>query len=222
MGHIVKTPAGTFRANWRDSTGRQKAKTFRTRKEAAAFLADTVANLTRGTYVDPHAGRVRFGEYAERWMGSRVLRARSTERLTSIMRTHVMPKWGTWPLGRIEHMDVQEWVSDLAARLAPGTVVKCYGALSMVLRSAVRARLLPTDPCEGITVPSAYARRAEITTINQADFLARLLPAIPAEHRALVCAAAGAGLRWGECAGLAWGSVDLNCDTLRVVQVQCH
>ena len=41
MGHLVKTQAGTFRANWRDATGRQKAKTFRTRKEASAFLAET-------------------------------------------------------------------------------------------------------------------------------------------------------------------------------------
>jgi integrase len=219
MGHVVKTPAGTFRANWRDVAGKQKAKTFRTKKEASAFLAEMEATVNRGTYVDPHAGRIRFQEYAVRWMGSRVLRARSTERLASIMRTHVMPKWNVWPLGQIQHMDVQEWVRELTTRLAPGTVIKCYGALSMVLRSAVRARIIPTDPSEGITVPSAYARRAEVTTISQTDFLGRLLPAIPEEHRALVCTAAGAGLRWGECAGLAWGSVDLNRDVLRVVQV---
>lgn len=37
MRHIVKTPAGTFRANWRDATDRQKAKTFRTRKQVPRF-----------------------------------------------------------------------------------------------------------------------------------------------------------------------------------------
>ncbi|WP_446217935.1 tyrosine-type recombinase/integrase [Micromonospora sp. IBHARD004] len=42
---------------------------------------------------------------------------------------------------------------------------------------------------------------------------------MPARHRAIVCAAAGAGLRWGECAGLAWSSVDLDRALLRVVQV---
>lgn len=56
MGHIVKTPAGTFRANWRDPSGRQRAKTFRTRKEAAAYLAATEATVSQGTYVDPSAG----------------------------------------------------------------------------------------------------------------------------------------------------------------------
>jgi integrase len=39
------------------------------------------------------------------------------------------------------------------------------------------------------------------------------------EFRALVATAAGAGLRWGECAGLAWGAVDLDHGSLKVVQV---
>jgi integrase len=41
----------------------------------------------------------------------------------------------------------------------------------------------------------------------------------PPRHRGIVCAAAGAGLRWGECAGLTWSSVDLDRARLRVVQV---
>lgn len=36
---------------------------------------------------------------------------------------------------------------------------------------------------------------------------------------ALVCVAAGAGLRWGECAGLSWDAVDLVKGRLHVVQV---
>ena len=35
MGHVTKTPAGTFRANWRDPAGRQKAKTFKTKRAAS-------------------------------------------------------------------------------------------------------------------------------------------------------------------------------------------
>ncbi len=48
MGHVSKTPAGTYRANWRDLAGRQKAKTFPTQKAARAFLAGTEAALHRG------------------------------------------------------------------------------------------------------------------------------------------------------------------------------
>jgi len=60
MGYVTKTKAGHFRANWRDAASRLRAKTFHTKREANAFLADVEASLSRGTYVDPHAGRMRF------------------------------------------------------------------------------------------------------------------------------------------------------------------
>src|SRR5512143_1555449 len=48
MGHLVRTPAGTWRANWREPTGHQRAKTFRTKKEATAFLAQVQVDLRTG------------------------------------------------------------------------------------------------------------------------------------------------------------------------------
>ncbi|MEU0157133.1 tyrosine-type recombinase/integrase [Micromonospora fulviviridis] len=56
-------------------------------------------------------------------------------------------------------------------------------------------------------------------TISREEFFGKLLPAVPPRYRAIVSAAAGAGLRWGECAGLTWSSVDLNRAVLRVLQV---
>jgi hypothetical protein len=110
MGHIIKTPAGTFRANWRDATGRQKAKTFKTRKEAAAFLAETESTLSRGTYVDPHAGRTRFEVYAQKWAAGRNDEAMTRARDGSVMRHRVLPMWGQVPIGQIAHSAVQRWV----------------------------------------------------------------------------------------------------------------
>jgi integrase len=187
--------------------------------EANAFLAEAEAALTRGLYVDPHTGRVTFGDYAVRWLETRGLGVRAEERLRSILRTHVLPRWSAVPLGKIDHLALQEWVADLSRRLAPGTVAKAHGALSQVIRSAMRSRLVATDPTEGVNRPSAYRRQAELTTVSRDVLFGRLLPAVPAEHRALVCTAAGTGLRWGECVGLPWSAVDLDGARLRVVQV---
>jgi len=219
MGHVVKTPAGVFRANWRDAAGRQKAKTFKTKKEANAFLAETESALSRGGYVDPHAGRVKFGDYAARWSESHTLGVRAAERVRSVMRTHVLPRWSDTPIGKIDHLAVQRWVRDLGDQLAPATVAKCFGVFAQVLRSAIRSRLIANDPTDGVTKPSTYQRRAELTTISREVFFERLLPAVPPEHRALVCLAASTGLRWGECVGLAWWALDLDAGRLRVVQV---
>jgi integrase len=219
VGFVVKTPAGTYRANWRDAADKQKAKTFRTKKEANAFLAEVEGSLNKGTYVDPHAGKVRFGEFAARWLAGRSVEARTAERTLSMLRTHLLPRWADWPVSRIHHLAVQEWVTDLGKSLAPATVAKCHGLLSIILKTAIRARLISVNPADGVQLPRNRADDARPAALPREVFFGKLLPAVPAEHRAIVCAAAGAGLRWGECAGLPWGSVDLDRGTLRVVQV---
>lgn len=219
MGFVRKTPAGTYRACWRDPAGGQRSKSFRTKKEANAFLSEVEATLNRGTYIDPHAGRVRFGTFAREWLDARAVEARTAERTLSLMRTHVLPKWADWPLSKVDFMSVQEWVTTLGRELAPATVAKCYNLLVMVLRTALRAKLIAINPAEGVKLPRDRASDVRRITISREAFFGRLLPAVPAAYRAIVCAAAGAGLRWGECAGLAWASVDLDRSLLHVVQV---
>jgi integrase len=219
MGHVIKTPAGTFRANWRDPAGKQKAKTFSTRRQASAYLADMEGAMNRGAYLDPRVGNMRFSEYAERWIAGRHVEVRTQERTLSVMRIHVRPHWGAWPLARIEHRAVQEWVNVLSGRLAPASVAKCFGTLSMVMDSAIHARLIAVNPCKGVNLPSTHKPRRPAQALSRTDFFDRLLPVIPAAYRALVALAAGTGLRWGECSGLAWGAVDLDGGNLRVVQV---
>jgi integrase len=219
MGHISKTPAGNFRANWRDPVGDQKAKTFKTRKQAAAYLSEIEDSLNKGTYLDPAKGRLRFGDHAQRWLAGRHVEARTHERTLSVMRVHILPKWAEWKLAKIEHMAVQEWINDLARKLSPASVAKCHGTLSMVIGSAVRARLIPFNPCEGVKLPSTHKPQRPALALSKEDFFERLLPAAPHEHRALIATPAGCGLRWGECIGLTWSAIDFGRNVLRVVQV---
>ncbi|GAA1270939.1 hypothetical protein GCM10009609_37560 [Pseudonocardia aurantiaca] len=60
-GGIRKTPAGTWRAYWQESSGRQASKTFSTKRD------DSVPRPGIGSrqhYVSRHAGRVLFGDHA--------------------------------------------------------------------------------------------------------------------------------------------------------------
>src|SRR5207253_1235232 len=103
-GHIVRTAAGTFRANWRDPAGRQRAKTFRTKKAATGFLAEVQCAVNRGLYVDPHAGRQTFGPYAKRWLAARSTERTTTARDTSLMNVHVIARWGDVPMSKIDYL----------------------------------------------------------------------------------------------------------------------
>lgn len=219
MGHIVPTPAGKYRANWRDTAGRQRAKTFRTKREATAYLAEIEIALNRGAYVDPHAGRVRFGDYAARWLAARNDEITTAARDASIMRNHVVPRWGTTPLTKIDHLAVQHWVTELGSRLSPATVAECYRLVSAVLRTAVRDRLIGHNPCEGVRLTRRRRKDTDDQVITQHELITQLLPAVPERYRALVGLAGGTGLRWGECAGLRWDALDLAIPAVRVVRV---
>jgi integrase len=219
MGHIVPTAAGGYRANWRDAAGRQRAKTFPTKREAKAYLAEVETAATRGLYVDPHAGRIRFGAYAARWLTARNDEITTAARDASIMRNHVIARWGTTPLAKIDHLAVQHWVTELGARLSPATVAECYRLTSVVLRSAVRDRLIGHNPCEGVRLSRRRRKDTDDQVITQHELITQLLPAVPDRYRALVGLAGGTGLRWGECAGLRWDALDLATHTLRVVRV---
>lgn len=219
MGHILTTPAGSYRANWRDPSGRQRAKTFKTKKAARAFLAEVESTKNRGSYVDPAAGRAKFGSYAVRWLEARNDEVTTAARDASIMRTHVLVQWGTTPLASIEHSAVQAWVTRLGERLSPATVFECHRLTAAVLRSAVRDRLIAANPCEGVRLPRRRKRDTDDQTISRDDLTRKLLPAVPVRYRALVALSAGTGLRWGECVGLRWDSLDLAAGSVRVVRV---
>ena len=220
MAHIVKTPAGRWRANWRDPAGRQRAKTFKTKRDAARFLAELDAARNRGLYIDPHAGKVQFANYLPRWVVGRNHEANTTFRDQGIMRNHVVPRWGDVPLAQIDHTSVQAWIADLSSRLSPATVRQCHRLFSSVMKSAARDRTIGHNPCEDVRLPPLRVKHdRDEQAISRDTFVRQLLSAIPERYRALVAVAGGTGLRWGECLGLRIDAIDLEARIVHVRRV---
>lgn len=217
MGFVNKTPGGTWKAFWRDPQGKQRSKTFRTKKEASVFLAEIETQKSRGEYVSPHAGRTRFREHAERWMGAKNTEVTTSARDESMMRTHVLPQWGDWPLAKINHLSLQEWVTELGQR-SPTLAIQCHRLVSGVLRSAMNNKLIGFNPVEGVRLPPVRKRDTDERIIDRDTLRFELLPAVPDFYRAVVATAAGTGLRWGEVAGLRPDALDLDNRTLKVVR----
>jgi integrase len=219
MSWIGRTSAGSYRARWRDPAGGQRSKNFKTKREAVQFLAEIDASRNKGLYVDPRAGRVRFADFLQQWVAGRNHELTSTARDQSIMRTHVVPRWGDVPLVKIDHSSVQAWVAELSSRRAADTVRKSHGLLASVLRLAVKDRLIGHNPCEGVALPSVRRRPAYDQTISRDAFVRQLLPVIPHRYVGVVALGGGAGLRWGECIGLRLDALDLDGGRVHVRRV---
>jgi hypothetical protein len=158
MASINVTQHGTYRVSWREPTGRQRSKVFKLRREARAFKAQIENDLSRKTYIDPHAGqRVQFRDHAARWLAGRTVEVATAARDESLLRVHVLPRWGDWPLARIDHMSVQEWIAKLGGQLAPATVRECQRVFALILASAVQARAAGPESMRGHPASAASA-----------------------------------------------------------------
>ena len=214
MASIDKRSDGRYRARWREQPGGpQKVRHFARKRDAERFLDAIRGDLAHGMYVDPAGGRTLFQEYAERWRSVQVHRSGTTTQVETYLRLHAYPYLGTRQLGAIRRSDVQAWVKELTAVLAPRSVELVYRWVATIFKAAVGDRLIAASPCIGITLPKGNDAEVVPLSVSEVEAMAA---AVPDRYRALIVFAAGMGLRQGECFGLTVDRVDFLRREVRV------
>ena len=106
-GSIRQLPSGRWQARYRDpSTNRLVAApgTFGTKADADAWLATVEADVLRGSWVDPNAGRVKLAEYSSTWLERRPdLAERTAELYAHLLDRHILPELGSSTLAASKH-----------------------------------------------------------------------------------------------------------------------
>lgn len=64
MATVKRRPnrGNRWEVRYRDPAGKQRSRLFERKVDAERFAATTTADMVRGTYVDPTAGRTTFGD----------------------------------------------------------------------------------------------------------------------------------------------------------------
>ncbi|MGI8761747.1 MAG: tyrosine-type recombinase/integrase [Jatrophihabitantaceae bacterium] len=150
----------------------------------------------------------------DRYLRSKASLKPSTAAVYKVMwLVHIEPAFGRWPVGRIKHGDVAEWVANLAARRSASTTRHAYRVLSLVLDVAVRERLVPRNEATGVDLPKLTRGHRVVATAEQVEALAILFDG---DHGDLVRLLAYTGLRWGEATALRVCDVDIQRRRLHV------
>ncbi|MEU8711664.1 site-specific integrase [Streptomyces sp. NPDC048663] len=194
-----------WQVRWYDSAGEQQKENFAKRSQADTRAATIEADLARGLYVDPAAGKESFRAVAERWRTSAVHKGGTPSRVERGLRLHVYPTFGDRPIVSIRPSEVQAWVKERSQVLAPSTLRVTFAYLVTVMHTAVRDRTIAINPCAGIKLPEA--RRPEIVPLHK-DAVRALIEAALPRHRAMILLAVASGLRQGEVFGLEVDCVD--------------
>ncbi len=139
-------------------------------------------------------------------------------------RTHLVPDLGHLRLLELRPLHVEEaqrrWLASGNRRtggpLDPQTVLHLHRVLHLTLERAVKWRLLPLNPMEGVGPPSVPRREQGFLTAAEAE---RLVAALAGDEYELpILVGLYRGLRPAEYLALRWRDLDLERGELRVVR----
>ncbi|MFF2351329.1 tyrosine-type recombinase/integrase [Kitasatospora sp. NPDC058115] len=199
-----------YRARYIGPDGTEKSKSFpdRQKRQADQWLAQVEADMARGQFIDPNAGRVTVKQHAEKWLASLTMDPQSYVSTEQRIRLHVVPHLGTRPLSSLRPSDIREWLVTLAEQgLSPASQRVVFANLGTMLTAAVEDRLIPSNPCRSTSVRAPkLAPRRLVPWVRERVLAVRAT--FPENYRPMVDLAGGCGLRQGEIFGLAVGDVD--------------
>lgn len=196
----------TYRVRWRGPDGRERNKTFKKKVEADRFGAVVSADLVRGQYVDPDAGKIPFETYARKWTEAQTFEETTREAVELRLRLHAFPLLGDRFLSDVKPSTIQGWLRTLAG-LAPTYQKVVFANVSTIFTAAVDDELIPKNPCKAPSVRRPRSDLKKLVPWTRNRVLA-VRDELPERFSLVVLLGAGLGLRQGEIFGLSPDDVD--------------
>jgi integrase len=219
-----------WRIRYRDAAGKRVLETLGrepawNRKRAEVELRRRLVDVEREGYRKPE--KLTFACFAERWLSDylpgRGLKLTTVEGYQQTLRKHLLPAFGSYELRTLEQEPelIDRYVSEkIRAGYAPKTVINHLLCLQVMLKRAVRWRLMERNPVLDCERPRV--EQAEMNVLSEVE-IARLwsaygeleVDAEPEEQlwwglaRTLTFVALGTALRRGELLALRWRDVQL-------------
>jgi integrase len=190
---------------------------FRTKREAEQAANDAEAKVRAGRHRDPAAGRIRFGDYVNRWYAVQDLAASTMQNYRRHVEEHLLPAFEQFALADISRADVDAWEKrERAAGYAESSIRTWRATLHLILADAEEEGLILSNPAarrrgRGRRAGRSRKRGPEKAVTTALGILliaerAALLSARDDEFVAVVTMGF-TGVRWGELVGLETGYV---------------
>lgn len=206
---------------------KQKRITCRTKSEVETLRDELIAQICSGTYIQP--SKQPLEEYLLSWIDGYDAAERTLESYEEIISKHIIPALGSRTLSDLMPYHIQEYVKSAkkSGRL------NCKGGLSLrtveyhiailrnALNHAVRLRLIPSNPCEGVVVRSNTKNSSSKHNVYvmTPDELDKILLRVKNTNIYLPTLIANStGMRLGEVLGLRWKDVNFNNRTISIMQ----
>lgn len=203
-GTLRALPSGNTRASYTADDGclYSATRTFSTKMDAEAWLADERKLLDRGEWTPPasraeakkHAG-ITVREYSEQWMKHRDLTPKTRALYMRLLSGRILPDLGDETLRAVTPAVVRAWWVGLGNE-TPTANTHAYQLLKAIYNTAVEDKAATENPCQ-IKSAGKPQKPRDVKPLTPAE-LVRVAESAPEAYRAAVPVAAWCGLRFGE------------------------
>ena len=197
-----------WRVRWRQH-GRNRARTFSTRRDAADFDAEVRRQRRAGSLAALDAGTESLGQYVTgAWAATHAVTLAPKTRLhyASLYDHHLRPFLGSVALRDIDAEAVGRWQSERLTSGAGAVAVRqAMDLLGSILEQAYLSGRIAENPVRRVK-RARLPRREEVKALPPATVEA-MRGVLSARDATLLSVLAYAGLRPGEALGLRWGDI---------------
>jgi integrase len=194
-----------------------------TRREAQAKLAELLAAIGKGEYVEP--SKTTVAEFVrarvDQWEAAGDISARTAQRYRQLVENQIVPRLGAKVVQKLRPLDIEEWHTTLRnggrvrgkGGVAARTIGHAHRILGKALRDAGRNGLVSRNVVSEQSAPKVAAD--EMVIVQDLAALVDKLTGFRLRVPAMV--ALFTGMRLSEVLALRWSRVDLDA---KVVQVR--
>jgi integrase len=195
-----------------------------TRREAGAKLAELIASIGKGEYVD--ASKVTVAAYVrsriEQWRTAEEISPKTRERYLQLLANQIAPHLGATLIQKLTVADIENWHTTLKIKgrkdgkpISNRTIGHAHRVLSKALRDAVRYNQAIKNVATLEGAPKVSAREMVILTEDQIGQVLRHFESRPTLHP-IVALALSTGARRGELLALRRQDINLNAGQVRI------
>lgn len=207
---------------WYDPDGKQRQKTFETKKRADDQRKRKEQELDAGTYLDDRLGKQPVTAVWEQWTNQRKLENSTKKQYRSIQKTTLEPFFKARSIVSLKVADVEQWLlwMEQDRKLSARTRRQRFSFFSGMMDWAVVNEIVGRNPCKRVKGAGSRAKeireqKSTARRLTTREVLA-MLDAAPPRYRAMLWLMAGCGLRLGEAMAVSRDQIDFKAETLRV------
>src|SRR5689334_8509403 len=148
MAFVEKSGKKRWRVRYsKDDGGFGTISGFTSQTAAENKASEIEADQRRGQFLDPDGGKLTLTEWSIAWFDALDVAATTEAQYRSLIRNHILARWGTSRLDAISGLAVHAWGKKLRAEgYAQATVVTIIKVMAMMLADAADEHLIAANP----------------------------------------------------------------------------